>query len=253
MNHSSTNKNGNPRMTSNRLFLLFFIIMASPALYNCAILQRTKVHWVSNVEDVRSPSEKIGSIKKIGINRFSARPANLGGFTAENFTNNLRFFLIREGLDTAIQEIQHETPKAAAAAESAPVTGSPPQNVNLLGYGNLANGTTGLVGESGEKPMEPSKENIQKACNAASCNVYIDGYIYEKKTGNILDETVTTGIFVRIYNSSGIMVAQIKLSSGVTMEIFDNNAVIAEMAAERIRSLLNKDTRSSSFNWKFWE
>ncbi|AYV56424.1 lipoprotein [Leptospira kmetyi] len=238
-------------MTSNKPFLT--LILLPFLLFNCAIIQRTKVHWISNVEDVRSPTEKIGTIKKVSINRFTAKPSNFGGFSAENFTNSLRFFLTKEGLDVSIQEIQPDPPKTNPS-ENSPVTGSPPQSsTSLLGYGNLSTGGSGLVTESGEKPMEPSKENIQKACNVSNCNVYIDGYIYEKKTGNILDENVTTGIFVRIYNTSGAMIAQIKLSSGVTMEIFDNNALLAEMTSERIRSILNRETRSSSFNWKFWE
>ncbi|WP_158586416.1 lipoprotein [Leptospira stimsonii] len=238
-------------MTSKKLFIL--LTFSTLHFFNCAILQRTKIHWLSNVEDVRSQTEKLGTIKKVSINRFSSRPANFGGFSAENFTNGIRFFLTKEGLDVSIQELQPDPPKQNAQENTAPVTGGAPQNANLLGYGNLGNGQTGLVGESGEKPMEPSRESIQKACSVANCSVYIDGYIYEKRTGNILDESVTTGIFLRLYNSSGILVAQIKLNSGVTMEIFDNNTLIAEMASERIRSVLVKDSRSNSFNWKFWE
>ncbi|PJZ68291.1 hypothetical protein CH373_10515 [Leptospira perolatii] len=232
------------------ILLLFYVAFAS-----CSTFQRQKVRWGTELSEAKNPTEKFPSVRRIALDRFTAKPANFAGFTSENFTNNLRFFLLKEEIDVVIQEslsVSKTQDQTSQTSASAPAGASSASSNPSATTSSLLSAAPPLSSDSGEKPFELSKETIQKACALAKCDLYIDGYIYEKKTGNILDEQFTTGIFVRIYSSSGSLVGQVKVNSSAPTEIFENNSTLAEMVAGRLASLIGRET-NSGFKWKFWE
>ncbi|TGL64204.1 lipoprotein [Leptospira sarikeiensis] len=219
-------------------------------IFGCSTYQTTKLRYTAEILEAKNPAEKQTSVRRIAVNKFQTRPASFSTFAGENFTNNLRFYLMKEGIETLIQEIPAETKQASSNTSNSTegignTIGPAPSTTPTMFSSNV-------FLESGEKPIELPKESIQKACSLVKCDLYIDGYIYEKRMGNILDEEITTGIFVRLYSQTGILLGQVKVSSSATMEIFQNNSVLAEMLAEKISNGIGYSNRSG-FKWKFWE
>ncbi|TGL32558.1 lipoprotein [Leptospira koniambonensis] len=222
---------------------IFFVLLT----ISCSSYQITKVRFASEIIEAKNPSEKFPNIKRIAINRIQTKPNSFATFAGENFTNNLRFYLLKEGIEAFIQEIPSETKQVLQNTNDTvgnTISPSPTATPTMF--------SSNLVLETSDKPIEPKPESIQKACTLSKCDIYLDGYIYEKKLGNILDEEITTGIFIRIYSQGGSLIGQLKLSSPVTTEIFLNNSTLAEMMARKIATTVGFSSKSG-FNWKFWE
>ncbi|TGM87915.1 lipoprotein [Leptospira licerasiae] len=233
-------------MTSLNSFSYFCILFILFTV-SCSSFQRSRVRFSSEIIEAKNPSERLPNIKRIAINRIQTKPNSFATFAGENFTNNLRFYLLKEGIETFVQEVHSETkPVAQNPNETIGNTISPAPSATPTMF------SSNFSIESNDKPIELKPEVIQKACALAKCDIYLDGYIYEKRLGNILDEEITTGIFIRMYSQGGTLLGQLKLSSPVTTEIFSNNSILAEMIASKIATTVGISNKSG-FNWKFWE
>ncbi|EJZ42337.1 lipoprotein [Leptospira licerasiae] len=224
-------------------FLIFLVLLST----SCSSYQTAKVRFSSEIIEAKNPSERFPNIRRIAINRIQTKPNSFATFAGENFTNNLRFYLLKEGIEAQVQEVPIETKHPTqTTSETVGNTISPSPSATPTMF------SSNFVLETSDKPIELKPEVIQKVCALAKCDIYVDGYIYEKRLGNILDEEITTGIFIRMYSQNGTLLGQLKLSSPVTTEIFSNNSILAEMMASKIAITVGVSNKTG-FKWKFWE
>ncbi|WP_167483361.1 hypothetical protein [Leptospira bandrabouensis] len=125
-------------------------------------------------------------------------------------TENLRYFLVKKG---ATVEISKEDPTSQ-------VTNSAIKpEVNIF---------------TPEKSSELSRETIRELLSQQQGELLIDGYIYEKDLGNVIDPDFTTGIIIKIYSIDGTMVGECIIGSFYSTSDFEVNQIYASLIADKI-------------------
>lgn len=207
--------------------------------YDCQSIEKRWILYNSSVSSTKIKTIKAKKINRIGINIFEAKPSNFASFNSENFTYNLLFYLSKREWLAFVKEIKSKNTHIPNPKTS--------ESTSSFEKSLLSNSIKPLNANQDQKSIEPSRESIIESCKDIKCDIFLSGYVYEIKTGDLLEEESTTGILVHIYSSNGEMIGQIQLISKAPMEIFDFNSKMASKIDDELYSmygekLINEDT-----------
>lgn len=178
---------------------------------SCQNIKRQIVIYKTEVDFYEGTSIKKEKLNKIVINRIKKKPSSFVSVANDNITENLRFHLLNLGFVVNITNVKEK--ESLASTE-------------LL-------------------DLEPSR--ILELIRLNNSDLLIDGFLYEKNTGNILDETISTGIVLKAYNKNGLLVGKFVLNSTYTTEEFESNFILSGLLAKKISDVL-KNNNKNSFN-----
>lgn len=182
--------------------LLFFI--------HCSTIRKNYRTLRTDVSTTDFSSGKFGKTQKFILRRINQKPTTYISASRDNLTENLRYFLIKKGANVEIA-------KEDVISQVANPTNKP--EVNIF---------------TPEKPNELSKETIRELLSQQQGELLIDGYIYEKDLGNVIDPDFTTGIIIKIYSADGTLVGECIIGSFYSTSDFEVNQIYASLIADKI-------------------
>jgi len=160
----------------------------------------------------------------------------IAAMAGSNLSDNLALQLRRLGYYVA--EVEKPTPPLVSEVPPPLQNPEPLQN------------TDGEPAEETEKtaPLQPQTPppatvptppqiDIPELLKKNKTPAYITGYVYETRTGSLLDEQVSTGVLLRILDEHGELLAQIRYIGDNTLDSYESTAGVARVLAARIQSL----------------
>ncbi|MDV6234463.1 lipoprotein [Leptospira ellisii] len=172
-------------------------------------------------------SSALVSGSQIGIVRFLSKSSNQPDIISSVFSDNLLFFLHKNGLKGTIvnSDLSTKTPdmmqQAGANANASIVSVSQKQNTSYL----------------------LSPDQVKEISVATSADYVITGFVHETKAGNFLDPVQSSGIIVYVYSKNGSQVVQMQFIGSSPLELYDNSSEVARVFANRISDLVRSKKR----------
>ncbi|MCT8335693.1 hypothetical protein NUH30_18555 [Leptospira sp. 85282-16] len=186
--------------------LLFSVLFSA----HCSTIRKNYRTIRTDVQITDFSNGKFGKTQKFILRRINQKPTTYISASRDNLTENLRYFLVKKG---ASVEIAKEDPTSQ-------VTNSAIKpEVNIF---------------TPEKSSELSRETIRELLSQQQGELLIDGYIYEKDLGNVIDPDFTTGIIIKIYSIDGTMVGECIIGSFYSTSDFEVNQIYASLIADKI-------------------
>ncbi|TGN18028.1 hypothetical protein [Leptospira idonii] len=162
---------------------------------------------------------KYSKQQKIVLRKITTKPSTFLSATKDNFTENLRFSLLYQGFQVEIAD-EESFDKAKKTEPSV---------------------------FQKDTPLESPKDIVKEIIAKTNANIFIDGYIYEKDLGNVLDQDFSTGIILRIYNNDASLIGETILSSFYSSADFEVNQMYANLLAEKLALAYSSAPKST---WK---
>ncbi len=224
------------------MFLMkyFHIIVVLFSAISCSVITQQKNNLFLRIHSLEL-RKKIPDVKDVTIGVIAAKSAGFSNFAGPNFTENLKFNLIRKGYNVLPytkkkQSTEKEDLLSNVPNTSAPVANSSGSPAPFSPQAYFPASTPVRLGKQDFQITEPSE--IAEICKQQKTQIYIGGFLYEGRTGPLLNEEVTTGIIISVYDSDGSLLTQLQYIGDLSMEEFENNSEVARLMSERIRSLL---------------
>lgn len=199
------------KATNSKNFLIPNMLMVAMIVMlgaGCQSLKDRKNDYFSNVTHVISQKQSLKNIKKIALNTIVVKNVNFAGLSASNLQDNLRFELMNSGYRVRI----HRSKPQATRDE--------------------------VTGEIVEKAVRLKKpERITQVIAEKKSDLLVNGYIFETRTGDLLDEEISTAVVLFAYGKDGRLAAIIRYTGKDTLESYDNGAEIARMLSIRLHKI----------------
>lgn len=184
---------------------------------------------------------KTSDVKQISLGPIVSKTLGFSNFAGTNFTENLRFNLIKKGYDVIPytkkkQNGENEDPMTNVSNASSPPRSqtSSPTPLSPQAYSPIS--TPVKLGKQESQITDPLE--ISEICKSQNSQIYIGGFIYEGRTGPLLNEEVTAGIILSLYDANGILLTQIQYIGDLSMEEFQNSSEVARIMSEKVKGLL---------------
>lgn len=174
-------------------------------------MRREVVSFRTHVNFFEANLVKSEKFNKILINRIKRKPSSFSSVANDNITENLRFHLLNSGFIVGLTVYQEDN-------------NSEPSEL-----------------------LDLEQKQIKEFIKQNDSDILIDGFLYEKNTGNILDETVSTGIILKAYNKNGILIGKFVLNSPYSTEDFENNFLLSGLLSKKIDTIF-KNRIETSYN-----
>lgn len=197
---------------------LFYIIPTIILIcsLSCSSLRQIRNNLFLNITNTSiSAKDQSYKIQPIVMSPILSRNPGFNNISANNFTDNLKFHLIRESYSILDVPVDNEKNKS----ENSP---SPSVLSSLIRKEVFVN----------------DKESIAKICTESGASSYIAGYLYETKTGTVLDEEISSGVIISIYKSDGSLLTQLQFIGSISLDEFLNNSEVARVFAKKIKKIL---------------
>ncbi|NCN11553.1 MAG: hypothetical protein GW938_17080 [Leptospira sp.] len=190
------------------LSTVFLVILF---VLSCQGMRREVVSFRTHVNFFEANLVKSEKFNKILINRIKRKPSSFSSVANDNITENLRFHLLNSGFIVGLTVYQEDN-------------NSEPSEL-----------------------LDLEQKQIKEFIKQNDSDILIDGFLYEKNTGNILDETVSTGIILKAYNKNGILIGKFVLNSPYSTEDFENNFLLSGLLSKKIDTIF-KNRIETSYN-----
>jgi len=219
--------------------LQIYIILILFSTASCSAIIRQKNNLFIKIVSL-DLKRKVTDVREISLGPIVSKSVGFSNFAGPNFTENFRFNLIRKGFNVSLYT-KKKQPGEKDDPLNLPSTSAPPNN--------QSNSPTPLSPQTyfpASTPVRLGKQDFQitdpleisEICKAQKTQIYIGGFLYEGRTGPLLNEEITTGIILSIYDSDGNLLTQIQYMGELSMEEFENNSEVARLMSERVKSLL---------------
>ncbi|WP_246057459.1 lipoprotein [Leptospira gomenensis] len=170
-------------------------------------------------------SSALVSGSQFGIVRFLSKASNQPDIISSVFSDNLLFFLHKNGLKGTIlnADLSTKAPdmQAGANANASIVSVSQKQNTSYL----------------------LSAEQVKEISALTNADYVITGFVHETKAGNFLDPVQSSGIIVYVYSKNGSQVVQMQFIGNSPLELYDNSSEVARVFANKISDLVRNKKR----------
>ena len=157
--------------------------------------------------------------KRVSISSVLLRNLSFSSSAAANFADNLGFHLGRRSF-----RVERHQPEPKKVTDE----------------------VTGTV--SFQDVLVEDAAVIQSVCSRQSTDLFVNGYIYEATTGNLLEEEKSVGIMLYVYDRSGKQAAEIRYIGFESLDAYDNSARIAEAISDTFEDM----TTPQSSRWDFF-
>jgi len=186
------------------------------ATLSCRFMER-KLY--PGVDFIKPPSLSIWNHKKIALGKFYLKNIAVSGMNASVFRDNLRFGLLDSGF--VVSKVKEKEPAGGGVRSD-----DPPKK------------------KEAEKDIKDRLEinplSIAAICGEYGSDLYINGYIVETKTGDLLDEKVSVMVNLFVYRSDGKLAVYMRYIGSESMDSNEMNAEIGLRFAQRLRTLVGQ-------------
>jgi hypothetical protein len=220
------------------LQLLFFVVACATG--SCTTLLQQKNNLLIKIASL-DLKKKVTDVKEISLGPIISKSVGFSNFAGQNFTENFRFNLIRKGYSVspyvkkkAVGEKDEITANISNTSSPTVTQGNVPTSLSPQAY--FPASTPVKLTKQEFTITDPSE--IAEICKLQKTQVFIGGFIYEGRTGPLLNEEVTAGIILSIYDSEGFLLTQIQYIGDLSMEEFQNNSEVARLMSEKVKNLL---------------
>ncbi len=209
-------------MAFNRSKYIFFTLCAGIFLttLHCSSLRRIQNDLFSPVNSVVSNASALRGKTHLVLTRITSKNVKPDESLTANFRDNLRFELLRAGFTV-------EFPREAPVADKSP---SAAKNAKEPG---------------GDEP-------VTRPTTSASTKrgLVLRGYIFEARTGELLDEEISTGIYISVHPSGGPAAAHLRYIGDTSLATYADSAEAGRLFANQLKTL-TKSGEAKSW-WRFW-
>ncbi|MCG6142597.1 hypothetical protein EHQ23_07005 [Leptospira bourretii] len=177
---------------------------------SCSTIRKNYRTIRTDVSTTDFSNGKFGKTQKFVLRRINQKPTTYISAARDNLTENLRYFLIKKGANVEIakEDVITQVTNSANKPEA-----------NIF---------------TPEKPTELSKEAIKELLSQQQGELLLDGYIYEKDLGNVIDPDFSTGIIIKVYSIDGTLVGECIIGSFYSTSDFEVNQIYASLIADKI-------------------
>ncbi|TGM06665.1 hypothetical protein [Leptospira jelokensis] len=146
--------------------------------------------------------------KKIILRRISQKPSNFSVASRDNFTESLRFELVKQGYKVEILKEEILTKN----------TGKQENNIFVP-----------------DNSLELTKDTIKDIFQTSpEAEILVDGYIYEKDLGNVIDPDFSVGIVLKLYSNDGTLIGEGILASYYSVSDFEMTQLYSRLMAKKL-------------------
>ena len=95
-----------------------------------------------------------------------------------------------------------------------------------------------LSSETLEEPKATiSAELIAGICRRQKTELLVTGYVFETQTGDLLEEQISAGVYLRVHDSTGKLAAHLRYVGKESLESYEMSALVAETLAGALSRL----------------
>lgn len=179
---------------------------------SCTWTSRQYARYFPKIEHVSVRSGGLIGIRRIALSGVQLRNVSYATVSADNFTDNLQFHLREVGFG-----VQRHTPREETFVD---------ENTGLQARRTVA------LDDPGE---------IAAAARNLGAQLFITGYVFEQRTGTLLEEETSIGVLLNCYDSSGELAAQLRFIGSETLDSYENSARVAQLMAEELADLASSN------------